>query len=83
MSRQEVAFLEKAREIGGCGSLKRIFMPDLSLKIKDLGLWHGLLKGGLKKRTVMELVIFQERMVIEFKQIDITLQKNIMVYETY
>ena len=25
MSRQEVAFLEKAREIGGCGSLRRDF----------------------------------------------------------
>jgi len=31
----------------------------------------------------MKLVIFQEKMVIEFKQIDIALQKNIMVYETY
>jgi len=31
----------------------------------------------------MKLVIFQERVVIELKQIDIVLQKNIMIYETY
>ena len=37
MSRQEVAFLEKAREIGGCGSLKRIFMPDLYQNFRILG----------------------------------------------
>lgn len=39
--------------------------------------------GDLKKRIVMKLVIFQERVVIELKQIDIVLQKNIMIYETY
>ena len=37
MSRQEVAFLEKARKIGGCGSLKRIFMPDLYQNFRILG----------------------------------------------
>lgn len=31
----------------------------------------------------MKLMIFQERVVIELKQFDIVLQKNIMVYESY
>ena len=29
LSRQEVDFLEKARKIWGCGSLKKDFIPDL------------------------------------------------------
>ena len=36
--RQQVAFLEKVRKIKGCGVWQRIFIPNLSQKIKDLGL---------------------------------------------
>ena len=83
LPRQEVAFGKKVRKIKGCGSLREDFYTRFKQKKCGFGLWHGLLKGGLKKRTVMRLVIFQERIVIEFRQIDITLQENIMVYETY
>lgn len=35
---QEVAFLENARKIGGCGSLKKDFYTGFIPKNKDLGL---------------------------------------------
>ena len=38
MARQEVAFLKECRKIKGFGSLRAGFIPDLSQKIKGLGL---------------------------------------------
>ena len=38
LSRQEVDFLEKARKIWGCGSLKKDFITDLYQILVDLGL---------------------------------------------